>query len=279
MRVRMGFSHALGFILFILGVAILTIAFTTTSNVMAFIGLGLTFWGAILLYIQTSDQIPTSILEASVSPYPDTLDQMIQALGLQGDPVVLPPKYFENPGDTAIFIPKEKNGPNPTPEQIQQNKNQRLTSNPPGILLTPPGAELNKLFEKTLETSFTTVNLEYLKQHLPKLLIEDLEVATDFEMQPQSMTASENKTNTPSPPDKAENTILMRIVTTAYQNTFKQAAQYPNTALLSCPFTSAIAIAIAKATGKPVSMRTRLTSKDGAALTVQYRLEQEVTQS
>jgi hypothetical protein len=278
MRVRIGVSHAPGLILFILGAAALITATITASNIMAFIGLGLTFWGAILLYIQTSDQIPTSILDASISPYPDTLDQMVQALDLQGDPVVLPPKYFENPEDTAIFIPKQKNGPRPTPEQTQQNKNQYLTSNPPGILLTPPGAELNKLFEKTLETSFTTVNMEYLQQHLQKLLIEDLEIATDFEMQTQNTNASENKTSMTSAPDAANNIILMRIVTNAYQNTFKQAAQHPNTAVLSCPLTSAIAIAIAKATGKPVSMETRLTSKDGTEITVQYHLEQEPTQ-
>lgn len=259
----------------ILGLAGLIAAVVATSNIMAFVGLGLTFWGAILLYIQTSDQVPTSMLDASLSPYTDTLNQMIQALDYQGNPVVLPPKYFENPEETGIFIPKQRDGPHPTPEQTQQNKNQQVISNPPGILLTPPGAELTRLFEKTLETSFTTVDLKYLQQHLPHLLIEDLEIATNFEMQTQNPNISENKSDTTSQPKPPDDTINVTITTTAYQNTFKQAARYPDTAALSNPLASAIACAIAKATGKPVSIETQLTSKDGTVMTLQYRLERE----
>lgn len=250
----------------LLGAAALLASIVLTSTILAFTGLGLIFWGAILLYVQKPDYVPTEILDDSLSSFTDTLDQMIQALDYQGKPVYLPPSYFENPEDAKIFIPKQKEGTYPTPEQTQQAKDQYLLSNPPGILLTPPGAGLTRLFEKTLETSFTRVNLEYLQQHLPHLLVEDLEIATNLEIQTPKNTADTAFQHEPD-------TIQVKMTTTAYQNTLKQAAaQHPNTAALSCPLTSAIACAIAKATGKPTTIQNQEISQDGTSITVEYRI-------
>lgn len=233
-------------------------------------GLGLTFWGVVLLYVQNQDYTLTEILDASVTPSTETLDQTIRAFGYEGNPVYLPPKYIEHLEQTKIFIPKQKDGPYPSPEQTQTG-DQPIITRPPGLLLTPPGADLVKLFEKTLGTSFTLVNLDYLKQHLPSLLIEDLEIATEVEIEDKSPenrylpnTKSETSQNSPE-------TIQMRIATTAYR-TLMRDAQQPNG--LGSPLTSAIACAIAKATGKLTTITKQETTQDGKKATVEFHLEE-----
>jgi hypothetical protein len=273
-RARIGIAQAPGVIILILGVAALIASIATTSNILAFIGLGLTFWGAVLLYIQNQDYTPTKILDASITSLTDTLTQTIRALGYEGNPVYLPPKYVENLEDTKIFVPKQKNGSYPTPEQTQQTKDQPLITNPEGLLLTPPGADLAKLFEKTLETTFTRVNFEYLKQHLPHLLIEDLEIATDVEIEnktPETRQSSDAKSE-PSQNNTETTTIQLRMTTITYQNTLLRDAQQPNG--IGSPLTSAIACAITKATGKLTTITKQETSQDGRKTTVEFHLEE-----
>lgn len=271
-------SQAPGFALFIVGLATLIAAFIYTSNIGALIGLGLTFWGIILLYIQTDENIPASVLEASIPPYAYTLDQIIQALDLKGNPVLLPPKYFENPQDTRIFIPKQKTSQLPTPEQTQKNNNRLLMKEPNGILIIPPGTELAKLFERTLETNFTTADLQFLQQRMPQLLIENLELITDFEIQTQNAPSATEKTPQPTLSEATEK-IRIKLTTTTYKNTFEQTNQNPSITVLANPLTSAISIAIAKATGKPVTIENqKITNNENSTnVTIYYRTESEPT--
>jgi hypothetical protein len=253
---------------FVLGYGALLASIFYTSSILAFIGLGLIFWGAILLYVQTSDLTLTAILDASLTPYADTLNQTLQALDCKGTPVYLPPKYFENPEDTKIFIPKQENSPLPTPGQIQQQKNGAVITDPAGLLLTPPGANLTKLFEKTLQTNFTTVNVQYLEQHLPKLLIEDLEVVTSLEIQ---IPTNPQQHNNPTP-QTSNNTIRVKMTTSTLRNVFTQISPHPETAALGNPLTSAIACAISKASGKPTTIENQETTEGGKTLKIEYRL-------
>jgi len=277
-RLRIGIPQAPGVIILIVGVAALIASIVTTldatrASILAFIGLGLTFWGAVLLYIQNQDYTLTEILDASITPLTETLTQTIRTLGYEGNPVYLPPKYVENLEDTKIFISKQKNGPYPTPEQTQ-TKDQPLITNPEGLLLTPPGADLVKLFEKTLETTFTRVNLEYLKQHLPHLLIEDLEIATEVEIEnkiPETHQPSDAKSE-PSQNSAEAATIQLRMTAIAYRSTLLRDVQQLHG--IGSPLTSAIACAITKATGKLTTITQQETSQDGRKTIVEFHLEE-----
>jgi hypothetical protein len=169
----------------VLGATILLLSIFYSSTVLAFIGLGLSFWGGLLLYIQDQEYVPRVILDASVLPSLATLNQMIQDLEYKGSAVYLPPRYSEDPEATKIYIPKQKGAPMLAPEEVQKYEKQLFIKSPQGILMIPPGEELAKLFEKKLETSFTKVDLKYLQQNMPKLFIEELEIAENLEFQPE----------------------------------------------------------------------------------------------
>jgi len=240
------------------GAAALIISIIYVSQILAFIGLGLIFWGAILTYILTEEYVRENLLDATVLPSLAMLNQIMQELGYNGKAVYLPPRYVRDLEANKVYIPKQKEGKLPTPEQIQEQETRLFIENPPGILLTPPGAELTKLFERTLETSFTKIDLQYLQQNLPKLLTEDLEIAQNFEIQAE------------------KNRVTVKIENSPYKKLTKKAGNllylYDN---LGCPLSSAVASALAKAIGKPIVIENQEISKDGKNMKIEYGVLEE----
>ena len=271
-----------GFTLTILGLTALALAIIYSSPVPAFIGLGLTFWGIILTYIKTEDYVKKPIMDATATSLLTTLNQTLQELDYKGKAIYLPPKYLNDPAAAKAYIPKSRTGKLPSPEQTQELENCPLPRNPYpprnpyGILITPPGADLTKLFEQTLGTSFARTSLENLQRNLPKLLIEDLEIATDIDIQlVQSKTTTEIGQNLKLI-DIGYDKILTKITSPANEAISKQVQELPHIyASIGCPLTSAVACAIAKATGKPTIIETQKTSNDNQTIETEYRLLKE----
>jgi len=109
-----------------------------------------------------------------------------------------------------------------------------LLGNPSAVLVTPPGARLAQLFENVLETNFNRVNLEYLQQTLPELLIEDLEIAQSFDMKIEN--------------DK----VHVRYEDSMYSDPNVKTEQLGIYSAFGSPLSSAIACSIAKVTGRLV---------------------------
>jgi hypothetical protein len=257
-KIKITLTKATGWILLGLGAVALICSIPYVSQILAFIGLGLIFWGAILTYIQTEEYIKQNLLDATVLPSLVTLNQIIQELDYKGKAIYLPPKYLKDPEANKAYIPKHKDGKMPTPKQIQEQENKLFTENPRGMLVTPPGAELTKLFEKTLETSFTRVDLQYLQQNLSKLLVENLEIAQNFEMEIEG------------------NKVQVKMENSAYKNLAKLNTKLSNLYdRLGCPISSAIASALAKATGKPIIIENQRASEDGKDMEMEYGILEE----
>ena len=234
----------------------------STSSILAFIGLGLIFWGIIFAYIRTEEYTKKVLLDATASQQMATLNQIIQELEYKGNAIYLPPKYLKDPEANKAYISKQKETNLPAPEQIQKQETRFFIENPPGILLTPPGAGLARLFEKTFKTNFTRVDLQHLQQNMPKLFIEDLEIAKNFEM------------------DTQNNKIRVKIENSVYKalniETEKPSSIYST---LGSPLSSAIACVLAKSTGKPIIIEKQETSKDGRDVTIEYRILDEEEQT
>lgn len=258
---RINQTKLISSVLITTGTAALILSIYYTSSILAFIGLGLVFWGIIFTYIRPEEYTKRTLLDATVSPLLATLDQIMQETSYEGKAVFLPPKYFPNPGTNKVYIPKQKDTKLPTPEQIQTQEAQFIIENPQGFLLTPPGAELVKLFEKTLKTSFARVDLQYLQQNMPKLFIETLEIAKNFEM------------------ETVNSRVHVKIENSVYQNLALEAMHLELYGTIGCPLNSAIACALAKAVGKPIIIENQKTSGDGKKTEIEYRiLEEEETE-
>jgi hypothetical protein len=204
------------------------------------------------------------------------LNQILTELKYQGKPIYLPPKYLKDFETTKIYIPKNKNTNLPTPEEIQQQENKTFLKNPEAALIIPPGLSLSKLFEKTLGTTFTKVDLEYLQQNLPKLFIEDLEIAENLEIQTKPTRVAQKVADSDSVIQPKTDTIQVKITNSIYDGVCKEARTLTHICgSIGCPICSAIACALAKATGKPITIDKEEQSQDGKTTRIQYHIVEE----
>jgi len=265
-------KRLVGWLLLALGLTALTVSIIYESTILAFIGLGLTFWGALSLYISPEKYVKQALLDSTITPSLINLNQILSELRYQGKPIYLPPKYFRDFETTRIFIAKNKRTKLPTAEEIQQQGEKTLLESPESALITPPGLSLSKLFEKTLGTTFTKVDLEYLRQNLPKLLIEDLEVAENVEIETEYKDTNEI-TDSISENRIKNNLIHVKItksIFTGICNENRRLSQISCT--IGCPLCSAIACALTKATGEPIVIERFQTSENGEIIETTYRV-------
>jgi hypothetical protein len=239
---------------FSVGLLAFALSLNYTSSILAFIGLGLVFWGALLYYVRPERYIRETLLDSTILPSLANMNQMITELGYEGKAVYLPPRYLKDFNSSRVYISMQKDKKLPPPEKIQ-SEDKVFLKNPEGMVITPPGMELVRLFEKTLGTNFAKVDLRYLEQNMPKLLIENLEIAQNVLI-------------------KTENSrVCIEIEGSTYQTVCNEAKRFSNICgNLGCPLSSAIACAIAKATGNPTTIESEEQSLDGKTIRMQYRI-------
>ena len=234
------------------GLVALAFSINYASSILAFTGLGLVFWGGLLLYISPSDYVKSELLTLVLSSLTN-IDRVIKEKKLEGKGIYLPPKYLKDPESSIVFIPSKRESVLPRPEEIHEEN--LFSKNPEGLYLTPPGLSLSQLFEKTLGTTFTRTDLEFLQKKLPKLLIEDLEIAEDLNIQTE------------------DDIITVELAGNIFADVCQESAKLERIhESIGCPLCSAIACALAKATGRPVTIEKEEQSKGRRTNKIQYRI-------
>jgi hypothetical protein len=246
-------NRAIAYLSFTLGMLLIIISVFNEESSIALIGLGLTFWGGLLLYITPSKYVPLEVLNATATSTLTNIESIITDSNLYGKGIYLPQKYLKDFETSLVFIPSRANQYLPEPMGILEEK--LYSRNPNGILLTPPGLALSKLFERKLGITFTRTDLNYLQENLPKLLIEELEIAetTDIKTEKNTVTIA----------------ITNHIFKEICQETRKLQRIHES---IGCILCSGIACALAKATGKPVIIEKEEQSQDGKTTKIQYRI-------
>ncbi len=238
------------------GVVAIALAVYLDSSILAFIGIGLIFSAVALFYIRSESYIKETLLDKTTFPSLANLGQMMEELGYEGKGVYLPPEYFKGFESSKVYVTTRKNLQLPPPEKTLEG-DKIFIDNPNGALLIPPGIELKRLFEKTMGTSFTRIDLQYFKRNMPKLLVEDLEIAQEVEIE----------TN--------KDRVFFITKNSVYRRICKEVQKLPIVyGSLGCPLCSAIACAIAETTGKLVAVERILIGDDGQTTSVEYSLSE-----
>lgn len=249
-------SRTVGILLFISGSTALVFSLIYASTILAFIGLGLTFWGALLLYITPKKYVKHSLLYSTAFPSLFSIAELIDSSGYKGKGIYLPPRHLKELKGGKVFIPQKNEVFIPSTEELEENK--FFIMDPKGICLTPPGLDLVNLFEKELRKDFAGAEIQYLQNNLPKLLIEDLEIAEDIEITVDG------------------NVIRTKIVRSIYEDFCRELVKTKKVcSTLGCPLCSSIACALARTTGKPVIIKENAYSKDTHSIEVHYMLIEE----
>jgi hypothetical protein len=272
-------------VLLILGLASLLTSAYLSHMVLAFIGLGLTFWGALLLYITPSRHVPLELMNAITYSGLANLDKLLRGSkvsileippGISVNPsaiahvrralmsgeakaynivfklkrgVYLPPRYLKDPESSLVFVPSSGYEAMPAPEEVQEDELYLGKIWHRGLFLTPPGAALCEFLERELGTSFAKTDLDFVLNNLPRLLIEETEIADDVVVEVEG------------------NSITVQVTNHMLWEMCRDVSKLEKVhELVGCPLSSSIACALAKASGRPViidgdEVQDRRTSK------------------
>ncbi|MEM2170076.1 MAG: hypothetical protein QW186_09810, partial [Candidatus Bathyarchaeia archaeon] len=141
-------SRVVGYVLLLLGAISLILSTSFSSLTFAFIGLGLTFWGALLLYIRPVRYVRQVLLDSTVISTLTAIDRVLTELKYEGKAVYLPPRYLREVRGGTLFIPFEGATVVPPVEEVSEER--VFLRNPNGICLTPPGLGLVNMYEEEL---------------------------------------------------------------------------------------------------------------------------------
>jgi len=252
-------SGKIGLAFVIPGALALIFSVTNNSNILAFIGLGLTFWGALFFFIRPIKYVQSSLLDSTALSTYTTIDRIIKDLKLKGKSYYIPPypkevylpEYLKGLKDPVVFISADTGGM-PSIEELAKSK--FILENPNGICVAPPGLGLLTQFENQLRKDIAKLKIEELCETLPPTIIENLHLAKEVEMK------------------LLENNIYVKITDSTYKNLYISDENLKSIHFLGCPLVSSIACALAKSTGKMITVQEDRISSDGLTIEVWYRL-------
>jgi len=246
-------SGVVGYILLLLGAIALFSSIVYVSSILALIGLGLTFWGALFTFMRPVRYVKSSLLDSTAISTVSNVRRLIADLGYRGKGIYLPPRYLKGLREGKVFISSKKDSIVPTVEEI--GKENIFLKNPEGICLNPSGLGLVNLFEEELGINLAKTDLNYLQDNLSKLFVEGLEIAEDLEMRIRG------------------NIVQVKMTKTIYRDICNEIRKLPSIcSSFGCPLCSSIACALARASGKPVVIEKIGLSADGKVIEAYYRI-------
>lgn len=215
------------------------------------IGLGLIIIGVIIGYITSQEFVKKKNLTTQVISTYQYIEENLKKFG-QFDKAVYIPSYLTKENTNTVLILKNTNEKNFKTKT--KNSKKIITK---AYALIPPGNELLKLFEKKLNINFIKVNMDFLQKNLPNLITEDLEIATDLQIENQKESVTVN----------FDNSIFYDI---SFDQKFSEILNF-----IGCPLSSAIGCVIADATGKLITITEYKTNKQRTNTVVTYKFMEE----
>lgn len=241
------------------GVLALVGSVVSNSPVLAFIGLGLTFWGGLFFFFRPTKYVKSSLLDSvAVSSY-STIDRIIRDLKYKGQGYYIPPfpkevylpEHLKGLKEMIVFIAADSRSETPSVEEIA--KSVFMVKNPKGVCVVPPGLGLLTELEKEVKMDFAKMELSDLCEKLPQLILENFQLAREVEMESE------------------DNQVRLNITNSIYKSLYSVDKDLKSLHFLGSPLVSAIACAIAKTTGRILMIEKELVSPDGERIQVLYR--------
>jgi hypothetical protein len=255
-------SYKFGIAILAAGILSILISLLATSQVLALIGLGLIFWGALFFFITPTRYIESALLEETAFSTYLLIDRIISDLEVEGKGYYIPPypkdvflpEHLKGLKYTVVFVPKEDTVEMPALEEIAKAKFQG--SKPEGVFLNAPGAELLVQLEKKAGVDVSKISTEELFDLLPNLITNYLSLANEINLM------------------QKDEEIRLMIRDSVYQKLYSLERGLKCVAVIGCPIASAVACALAKSTGKRVFLHGLRTSTETQTTYLTFRVVQ-----
>ena len=222
-------------------------------QIAAFIGLGLTFWGALFALTRSGKYVESSLLDGTARSAYFTIDRMINDLQYKGQGYYIPayprdvslPDYLKNLREPVVYISESFDG-TPAVEELAQGK--FLSAKTQGLFIASPGSGLVTQIEKQLRMDLSKVTLQELIEVFPRCLTEVFNLAKSADMAVK------------------DNSVFFKASGIIYESLYRREVPLKSVSLLGCPVVSSVATALAKTTGKTVVIKEQVLSPGNCAV-------------
>jgi hypothetical protein len=251
-------SIKIGAAFIILGITSLVFSIYSSSQILAFIGLGLTFWGALFLLTTPKSYIEESFLVSAAIPEYSNFDKIIKEFRCVKKGYYIPaypkdaqvPEHLEGFKNSVVFVSASKDFIMPSLEDVSQGK--FWESHKKGVLLTPPGLGLLNQIQKQLKNPITKTNINDLCEILPRIIVQNFAVVKDLTM-------------------KVENENIHVVIKGSIFKNLYSIENSNSILFLGCPIISAIACLLAQSTGKTITIKGTTLYQDGLTIETTYQ--------
>jgi hypothetical protein len=255
-------SYKFGISFLVAGVVSTGLSLFLISQILAIIGLGLIFWGALLFFVTPTHYIDGTLLENTAFSSYSLIDRIISDLKVEGKGYYIPPypkdvflpEHLKGLKDTVVFVPKEDTTEMPALEEIANSKFEG--SRPKGVFLNAPGAELLDQIEKKARIDYSKISTEELFELLPNLITNNLALANEITL------------------FKKDEEIRLILKDSVYQKLYSLERGLKCIYQIGCPIASSVACALAKSTGKRVYLQGLKTSSETHSTLITFRIVQ-----
>ena len=253
-------STRFGVALLVLGGVSLVVSILYTYSILAFIGLGLVFWGMLFSLLKPVRQTSVTVLEGTALSSYLTIDRIIKSLKYIGKAYYIPPypkdvylpDHLKGLKDVVIFFSAESN--TEMPSIVEMAEGRFFTEKSKGAMVIPPGAGLLEIVEKKSNVDFSGMNLENLCDTLAYSIANEYNLAQEVEM------------------SKKGNQVLLRVRDSVYKGLYGRENNIKSISVIGCPLASAVACALAKASAQAIAIEKLKVSSDGMMIEVVYSL-------
>jgi hypothetical protein len=260
--IKRRYSSKIGIFFAVPGILSLVFSVVANSQVLAFIGLGLTFWGALFFLVIPSTYVRGSLLGLTADTLYSTIDRIAKDMDCKGKGLYIPPYpkgvylpgHLEGLKETVVFLSAKAESGLPSIEELAGSK--FITNKPRGVCLIPPGSGLVEQFEKTLRVDLSRMSLEDLCGSLPSLILEDFQLASEVVMRVET------------------GQVYLKLSDSVFKSLYREDG-LRSVRLLGCPLVSAVACAVARSSGKPTWIESVNVSPDTQTIEVSYRLKED----
>jgi hypothetical protein len=117
MITRITASNSVPYLMLLLGLVALLGSFLSSSYILAFIGLGLTFWGALFLYIKPTKYVKLALLNSTSLSTLANIEKMLANAKANSQGIYLPPKRLQDYTSSLVFVPTKPDQALPTTKE------------------------------------------------------------------------------------------------------------------------------------------------------------------
>jgi hypothetical protein len=233
-----------------LGAACLALSIFYFNQILAFVGLGLTFWGAIFVFTRVGNVVKASLMDNTAKSTYSTINRIMKDYKFSQKGYYLPaypsdvilPNYMLNLKDSIVFITNEVYTGPPSVDDMVKGK--FLSSKNNGIFITAPGNDLLSYFEADLKVDLTKIKASDMCEVLPRSIIEA------------------NLAKTVKMKLLGDNRVSLEVSPLIYRSLYVAGPGYGAVNVLGCPIVSAVACALAKNFVKAIAISEQKISGD-----------------